>query len=89
MFYNKKWLSKPWLVIPALGGRWFGTFLSLGQMAVRMTVKAPISMPVKFTDDGPPVELEFVGFEYREQHLLELARGVEVVVDARRAPPGL
>lgn len=46
-----------------------------------------ITVPAGFTEDGLPVGLEFVGLEYSEQHLLELARGVEVLVDARKAPP--
>jgi len=46
-----------------------------------------ISMPAGFTEDGLPVGLEFVSFEFREQHLLELARGVEILLDARRCPP--
>jgi Asp-tRNA(Asn)/Glu-tRNA(Gln) amidotransferase A subunit family amidase len=46
-----------------------------------------VSMPVGFTEEGLPVGLEFVSFEFGEQHLIELARGVEIVVDGRRAPP--
>lgn len=45
-----------------------------------------ISVPVGFTEDGLPVGLEFVSWEYREQALLELARGVEVCIPARKAP---
>jgi len=46
-----------------------------------------ITMPAGFTEDGLPVGLEFVSFEFREQHLLELARGVEIILDARKCPP--
>ncbi|RDW56500.1 putative amidase family protein [Coleophoma crateriformis] len=45
-----------------------------------------ISVPAGFTDDGLPVGLELVSWEYREQALLNLARGVEVRIAARRAP---
>lgn len=46
-----------------------------------------VTVPAGFTEDGLPVGIQFVGLEYQEQHLLELARGVEVLVGARRAPP--
>jgi len=46
-----------------------------------------ITVPAGFTADGLPVGLELVSYEYHEQQLLELARGVEVIVGARRAPP--
>jgi amidase len=45
-----------------------------------------ITVPAGFTADGLPVGLELVSYEYHEQILFELARGVEMVVDARRAP---
>ncbi|RFU33204.1 hypothetical protein B7463_g3143, partial [Scytalidium lignicola] len=45
-----------------------------------------ITVPVGFTEDGLPIGLEFVSWEFREQHLLELARGVEYYVPSRRAP---
>lgn len=48
-----------------------------------------VTVPAGFTDDGLPVGIQFIGLEYQEQHLLELARGVEVIVGSRRAPPGL
>lgn len=48
-----------------------------------------ISVPAGFTDDGLPVGVELVGLEYQEQHLLELAYGIEQVIQARRAPPEL
>lgn len=47
-----------------------------------------ISVPAGFTEDGLPVGMEFVGLEYQEQSMFELARGVEVIVGARRAPGG-
>ncbi|CZR50333.1 uncharacterized protein PAC_00205 [Phialocephala subalpina] len=45
-----------------------------------------ISVPAGFTEDGLPVGLEFVSWEYREQELLELAAGVEHYVSGRRRP---
>ncbi|KAJ5329090.1 amidase signature domain-containing protein [Penicillium brevicompactum] len=45
-----------------------------------------ISVPAGFTKSGLPVGLELLALEYQEQHLLELARGVEVILDVRRAP---
>lgn len=45
-----------------------------------------ISVPGGFTEDGLPVGLELVGLEHQEQNLLELARGIEVVVGGRKAP---
>ncbi|KAI0888129.1 amidase signature enzyme [Annulohypoxylon maeteangense] len=48
-----------------------------------------ISVPAGFTKDGLPVGIEFVGLEYQEQSLLELAYGVECIVQARALPPGL
>ncbi|KIW02868.1 uncharacterized protein PV09_05920 [Verruconis gallopava] len=48
---------------------------------------AAVTVPAGFTEEGLPVGLEFVSWEYREKELLELARGMEVIVDARRSPP--
>lgn len=45
-----------------------------------------VTVPVGFTDDGLPVGMEFVSWEFREQHLLELARGVEYHIPSRKAP---
>jgi amidase len=45
-----------------------------------------ITVPAGFTADGLPVGLELVSYEYHEQALFELARGVEIIVGARRAP---
>ena len=46
-----------------------------------------ITVPAGFTADGLPVGLELVSYEYHEQQLLKLAKGVEMTVQARRAPP--
>ncbi|KAH0162453.1 putative amidase family protein, partial [Aureobasidium melanogenum] len=45
-----------------------------------------ITVPVGFTGDGLPVGLELVSYEYHEQALFQFARGIEIVVGARRAP---
>lgn len=45
-----------------------------------------ISVSVGFTEDGLPVGLELVSWEYREQALLQLASGVEYYIPSRRAP---
>lgn len=45
-----------------------------------------ITVPAGFTADGLPIGLELVSYEYHEQQLLELAKGVEVTMRARRAP---
>jgi Asp-tRNA(Asn)/Glu-tRNA(Gln) amidotransferase A subunit family amidase len=45
-----------------------------------------ISVPAGFTCDGLPVGMEFVGLEYGEQHLLEIAYGVEQLLKSRRCP---
>lgn len=51
------------------------------------TTRLPaISVPVGFTDDGLPVGLEILGLELQEQKLLELGRGVEILLGARRKP---
>jgi Asp-tRNA(Asn)/Glu-tRNA(Gln) amidotransferase A subunit family amidase len=41
---------------------------------------------VGFTEDGLPVGMELVSWEYREQALLELAMGIEHHIPSRRAP---
>ena len=46
-----------------------------------------ISIPAGFTEDGLPVGIEFVGLEHQEQHLFEMAYGVEELLQARRPPP--
>jgi amidase len=45
-----------------------------------------VSVPAGFTGDGLPVGLELMSWEFRERALLEMAKGVETLVGARRAP---
>jgi Asp-tRNA(Asn)/Glu-tRNA(Gln) amidotransferase A subunit family amidase len=45
-----------------------------------------VSIPAGFTDDGLPVGMEFVSWELQEKKLLQIAKGVEAVLNARRAP---
>lgn len=48
-----------------------------------------VSLPAGFTADGLPVGTEIVGLGIQEQHLLELAYGIESVLQARVAARGL
>jgi len=43
-------------------------------------------VPAGFTEDGLPVGLEFVTWDFREKALLEIAKKMEELVGARRAP---
>lgn len=45
-----------------------------------------ISVPIGFTEDGLPIGLEILGVPYSEQKLLELAYGVERLINARKPP---
>lgn len=45
-----------------------------------------ISVPAGFTEEGLPVGMELMSWEYREKALLELAKGVESLIGARKAP---
>ncbi|KAI0173534.1 amidase signature enzyme [Hypoxylon sp. FL1284] len=54
-----------------------------------VTLHPAISVPAGFTSDGLPVGMELIALEHQEQSLLELAYGVESIVGARKAPPGL
>lgn len=46
-----------------------------------------LSVPAGFTaDEGLPVGLELVSWEFTEKKLLELGRGIEVLLQARKAP---
>lgn len=45
-----------------------------------------VTVPAGFTADGLPVGLEFMSVPYDEARLLKVARGVEKVTAARRAP---
>ncbi|KAF6823951.1 hypothetical protein CMUS01_10466 [Colletotrichum musicola] len=48
-----------------------------------------VSLLAGFTADGLPVGMEIVGLGFQEQHLLELAYGIDSVLQARIAPRGL
>ena len=45
-----------------------------------------ISVPAGFTEDGLPVGMELMSWEYREKYLLQLAKGVETLIGARKSP---
>ncbi|ORY70246.1 amidase signature domain-containing protein [Pseudomassariella vexata] len=69
-------------------GRFEGKEFPTNTFLASMTRLPAVTVSVGFTENGLPVGIEFIGLEHQEQHLLELARGVEVIVAARRAPPG-
>ncbi|KAF7562600.1 hypothetical protein G7046_g1532 [Stylonectria norvegica] len=70
----------------ATNGRFKGKAFPTNTFLSSQTRLPAVTVPAGFTDDGLPVGLELVGLEYQEQKLLELARGVEVMVNARQAP---
>lgn len=67
-------------------GRPFPTNTFLASITRLPAVTVPAGFTTAAADNGLPVGLELVGLQYTEQHLLMLARGVEVLVKARRAP---
>ncbi|EME79632.1 uncharacterized protein MYCFIDRAFT_142619 [Pseudocercospora fijiensis CIRAD86] len=73
----------------AYSGRFDKASFPTNTFLASLTGLPAVSVPGGWTADGLPVGLELVGLEYHEQHLLELARGVEKLRDARRAPRGL
>ncbi|OAA68582.1 Amidase signature domain protein [Niveomyces insectorum RCEF 264] len=68
-------------------GRPFPTNTFLASITRLPAVTVPAGFTTAAVDAGLPVGLELVGLTYTEQHLLTLARGVEVLVGGRRAPP--
>jgi amidase len=76
--------------VDATNGRFSNTWdFPVNTLLASQTRLPAITVPAGFTQDGLPVGLELVSFEYQEQALLELAKGVEEVLGARRASPGL
>lgn len=78
------------------GGKWSqkGTQFPTNTGIASIGWMPSISVPVGFTDKqeageklgGLPVGLEMMGLPFREQELLTLARGVELVVHGRKEP---
>ncbi|KAF7192470.1 Glutamyl-tRNA(Gln) amidotransferase subunit A, partial [Pseudocercospora fuligena] len=79
----------PPLCSDAYSGRFENTSFPTNTFLASLTGFPAVSVPGGWTEDGLPVGLELVGLGFHEQHLLELARGVEILRSARRAPPGL
>lgn len=77
----------------ATNGRFEGTWSFPTNTLFASQLRWPaVTVPAGFTEEGPgefgglPVGLELVRWEFEEERLLELARGVEVLLAARRAP---
>ena len=66
--------------------RWSASEFPTNTQLASQTRLPAVSLPVGFTESGLPVGLELMGLLYQEQHLLELAFGVEELTNARRAP---
>lgn len=73
------------LIKDVLGKRFWDHFPTNTGIGSQLKFPA-ISVPVGFTEDGLPVGLEILGMPFSEQKLLELAFGVEALVNARRPP---
>ncbi|KAI1080773.1 amidase signature enzyme [Whalleya microplaca] len=71
----------------ATNGRFDGIEFPVNTFLASQARLPAITVPAGFTEDGLPVGLQFIGLEFQEQYLLELARGAEAVLEARRAPP--
>ncbi|KAH9984867.1 amidase signature enzyme [Xylariaceae sp. FL0662B] len=70
----------------ATNGRFENRDFPVNTFLASQTRLPAVTVPAGFTENGLPVGLQFIGLEFQEQHLLELARGVELIVGARRAP---
>ncbi|KXT15675.1 hypothetical protein AC579_6118 [Pseudocercospora musae] len=79
----------PPLCSDAYSGRFEKTPFPTNTFLASLTGYPAVSVPGGWTENGLPVGVELVGLEYHEQNLLTLARGVEVLRSARRAPLGL
>ncbi|KXS98425.1 hypothetical protein AC578_1759 [Pseudocercospora eumusae] len=79
----------PPLCSDAYSGRFEKTPFPTNTFLASLTGFPAVSVPGGWTEDGLPVGVELVGLKFQEQNLLELARGVEILRGARRAPPGL
>lgn len=66
--------------------RWSSTEFPTNTMIASCLRMPAITVPAGFSDSGLPIGLELIGLPYAEQHLLNLAHGVEQLVSARRAP---
>lgn len=69
-----------------LGGRWTCLTYPTNTVIASQLHFPAATVPAGFTDGGLPVGLEIMTSGFEETELLALARGVEQVLDARRAP---
>ncbi|MFC0446967.1 amidase [Rhodococcus jostii] len=69
-----------------LGGRWTCLTYPTNTVIASQLHFPAVSIPAGFTTNGLPVGLEIMSTRFEETTLLQLARGIEQVLDARRAP---
>ena len=69
-----------------LGGKWTCLQFPTNTIIASQLRMPAISVPAGHTREGLPVGLELMGLPYREQKILQLAYGVEKLLEARRAP---
>jgi amidase len=68
------------------GSRWTALNYPTNTLIASQLLFPAISVPAGYTESGLPVGLELMAVPYDEARLLKVARGVEVVTHARRAP---
>lgn len=81
-------LASP-LISDVLKQRWSGSNFPVNTLLASQAVLPAITVPAGLTEEGLPVGLEMVSYPYREQLLLELAYGVEDVVQGRKPPSAI
>ena len=69
-----------------LGGRWTCLTYPTNTVIASQLHFPAVSVPAGFTADGLPVGLEIMSPRFEETTLLQVARGVERTLDARRTP---
>ncbi|KAL3476828.1 amidase signature domain-containing protein [Aspergillus californicus] len=74
------------LTSDVLEGRWPALQFPINTLIASQARLPAVTVPVGLTEGGLPVGLELVGLLYREQHLLDLAYGVEAFVEFNGAP---
>jgi Asp-tRNA(Asn)/Glu-tRNA(Gln) amidotransferase A subunit family amidase len=74
------------LTSDVLEGRWPALRFPINTLIASQARLPAVTVPVGLTESGLPVGLELVGLLYREQHLLDLAYGVETFVKFKGVP---